>query len=656
MQPLEAGEPRTIGSYRLLGRLGAGGMGRVYLGRSAGGRTVAVKVVHPHFALDEQFRARFRREVESARRIGAQWTAPVLDADPDAPVPWVATGYVAGPPLSQAITEHGPLPEHAVRTLGAGLAEALAVVHGQGIVHRDVKPSNVLLALDGPRLIDFGIARALGATVSLTSTGVSVGSPGYMAPEQIRGGDVSGAADVFSLGAVLAYAATGAAPFPGDSSAVLLYKVVHEEPELGDLEGEVREVVEGCLAKDPAARPAPADLARVLAPGGAAAMVAGGWLPGGLVREVSRSAVALLDLEPQDAPVQSGPVPFSSASLGALPGTAAPGRGGPFGPTAPGPQEAPYGTHRPQEAAQEAPYGTPRQQEASQEATADAPYRIPHPQDDAYGTPHPQDDTYGTPPPPPPPMPPRAKPASTVPPPPRHAGTYRQDGDGARGLPGRRAGDPRLSLTVSAENRPDSGERRGRRVSCTVALAVAGALAVVTFGTGLLDGFFPGDADRDRGNDAAATPSGSASPPASAKPTPAESDDAGGAPVGALPKAYLGTWKGPLTERTTGQPHGTLTAVFTEGRKGERVVRMSTTISQLGVTVTCNSVGTLASGTAQQLNIREAADPDRPGTPGLCTTTEADVVFRPAADGTLDFRSEERAAGLPYGKLTRSGG
>ncbi|MFH9135356.1 protein kinase [Streptomyces sp. NPDC017524] len=653
MQPLEAGEPRTIGSYRLLGRLGAGGMGRVYLGRSAGGRTVAVKVVHPHFALDEQFRARFRREVESARRIGAQWTAPVLDADPDAPVPWVATGYVAGPPLSQAITEHGPLPEHAVRTLGAGLAEALAVVHGQGIVHRDVKPSNVLLALDGPRLIDFGIARALGATVSLTSTGVSVGSPGYMAPEQIRGRDVSGAADVFSLGAVLAYAATGAAPFPGDSSAVLLYKVVHEEPELGDLEGELREVVEGCLAKDPAARPAPADLARVLAPGGAAAMVAGGWLPGGLVREVSRSAVALLDLEPQDAPVQSGPVPFSSASLGAVPGTAA-GRGGQFGPPAPGPQEAPYGAPREQEAAQrQAPYGTPRPQEATQ----DAPYRTPHPQDDAYGTPHPQDDTYGTPPPPPPPTPPRAKPASTVPPPPRHAGTYRQDGDGAHGLPGGRPGDPRLSLTVSAENRQTPGERRSRRVSCTVALAVAGALAAVTLGTGLLDGLLPGgDADRDRGTDAATTPSGSASPPGSGKPTPAESADASGAPVGELPKAYLGTWKGPVTEKTTGQPHGTLTAVFTQGERGEQVVRMSTTISQLGLTVTCNSVGTLASGTAAELNIREATDPDRPSTPGLCTGTEADVVFRLAGDGTLDYRSKERAAGLPYGKLTRSGG
>ncbi|MGW1297411.1 protein kinase domain-containing protein [Streptomyces sp. NPDC002533] len=686
MQPLEAGEPHTIGAYRLLGRLGAGGMGRVYLGRSAGGRTVAVKVVHPHFALDEQFRARFRREVESARRIGAQWTAPVLDADPDAPVPWVATGYVAGPPLSQAITEHGPLPEHAVRTLGAGLAEALAVVHGQGIVHRDVKPSNVLLALDGPRLIDFGIARALGATVSLTSTGVSVGSPGYMAPEQIRGRDVSGAADVFSLGAVLAYAATGAAPFPGDSSAVLLYKVVHEEPELGDLEGELREVVAGCLAKDPADRPAPADLARALAPGGAAAMVAGGWLPGRLVREVSRSAVALLDLEPQDAPVQSGPVPFSSASLGAgagprpWPGEAAQGRAGEFGPPAPNPQEAPYGTPRPQEASQGAPGRTAHPQEGPQQAPQEAPgeaaspasreaaqddvpFRTPHPQDDAYGTPHPQDD-YGTPPPPPPPMPPRAKSAPTGPPPPAHAGTYRQGGDGTHGthgtsgLPGQRGGDPRLSLTVSAENRQTSGERRGRRVSCTVALAVAGALAAVTIGTGLLDGLFPGG-DADQGSDSVANPpaaTSTASPPAGEKPTPTASGDAGEAPAGALPKAYVGTWKGPITEKTTGEPHGTLTAVFTDGKRGERVVRMSTTISQLGITVTCNSVGTLTSGTAEELNIRETTDPDRPSTPGLCTTTEADLVFRLADDGTLDYRSEERGAGLPYGKLTRSGG
>ncbi|MFJ9638407.1 serine/threonine-protein kinase [Streptomyces sp. NPDC101178] len=625
MQPLEAGEPHTIGAYRLLGRLGAGGMGRVYLGRSAGGRTVAVKVVHPHFALDEQFRARFRREVESARRIGAQWTAPVLDADPDAPVPWVATGYVAGPPLSQAITEHGPLPEHAVRTLGAGLAEALHVVHGQGIVHRDVKPSNVLLALDGPRLIDFGIARALGATVSLTSTGVSVGSPGYMAPEQIRGRDVSGAADVFSLGAVLAYAATGAAPFSGDSSAVLLYKVVHEEPELGDLEGELREVVAGCLAKDPDARPAPADLARTLAPDGAAAMVAAGWLPGRLVGEVSRSAVALLDLEPQDAPTGSGPVPFSSASLGA-------GFGG--GPGA-DPHEGPGRDSR------TGPGADPRTGSGSDPRTGP---------DSSTGS-----GLLGV-------FGPPLVQAPDTPPPPGVPPSV--------GLPGQRPHDPRFSVTVSADARTStgagtgagtgSGARRSRRVSCTVALAVAGSFVVVALGSGLLDGFFPGgDADGRKGSDSAAgTPSPSATAKASQDPAPATSGSAGGEEpaVSELPEAFVGTWEGPLTEKTTGQPHGTLTAAFTEGRKGTQVVRMSTTISQLGVTVTCNSVGTLTSGTARELKVRERTDPERPSTPGLCTTTEADLVFRLADDGTLGYRSEERGAGLPYGDLTRSGG
>ncbi|MFJ8882937.1 serine/threonine-protein kinase [Streptomyces sp. NPDC102402] len=557
MQPLEAGEPHTIGAYRLLGRLGAGGMGRVYLGRSAGGRTVAVKVVHPHFALDEQFRARFRREVDAARRLGAQWTAPVLDADPDAPVPWVATGYVAGPPLSDAVTRHGPLPECAVRTLGAGLGEALDAVHAHGLIHRDVKPSNVLLALDGPRLIDFGIARALGATVSLTSTGVSVGSPGYMAPEQIRGLDLSGAADVFSLGAVLAYAATGAAPFLGDSSAVLLYKVVHEEPELGELEGELRELVAGCLAKDPADRPAPAELARRLAPGGAAALVAPGWLPGPLVREVSSSAVALLDLEPQDAPVRSGPVPFSNASLG----SAAPG-------------------------------------------------------------------TFGPPPPPPPAGPPAAV-----------------------GAPGERDQGSRVALTVGSV--PPSGGRRGRRVSCTVALAVAGALAVVTVGAATLGDLF-GSGDDDRGSDAAQQPPSadrSQSPPDAAQspPSPAAS-----APVGALPEAFAGTWKGSATERS-GAPHGSVTAVFVEGRKGEEVVRLSYRFDALGTTVVCKGVGTLVSGTATEVKIRERADPDaRTGT--MCTGGEADLDFTLTSDETLLYESHEDAAGTPKGTLTRSDG
>ncbi|MFD0023624.1 serine/threonine-protein kinase [Streptomyces sp. NPDC058382] len=570
MQPLEAGEPLSIGAYRLLGRLGAGGMGRVYLGRSAGGRTVAVKVVHPHFALDEQFRARFRREVDAARRIGAQWTAPVLDADPDAPVPWVATGYVAGPPLSAAVMDHGPLPEQAVRTLGAGLAEALAAVHGQGLIHRDVKPSNVLLALDGPRLIDFGIARAIDATASLTSTGVSVGSPGYMAPEQIRGLEISGAADVFSLGAVLAYAATGAAPFLGDSSAVLLYKVVHEEPELGDLEGGLREVVASCLAKDPGRRPTPAELARQLAPDGAAARVAAGWLPGPLVREVSRSAVALLDLEPQDAPVQSGPVPFTNASFGF--------NGGP-GPGVFGPPVEPHPSAGPT----------------------------------------------------PPPYPPTA---------------------GAGAVPGRRTPDPRFSVGVSADSGP--GQRGGRRMSCTVALAVAGALAAVTVGSAYLFDLMPGGSGSDTADHGDTTPTSGATP-SSKEPAPAGSATGGPQQVTEVPDGFIGTWKGPVTEKTSGQAHGTLTAVFKAGKKGADVVTMNTTVSTLGIEVSCNSIASLTSGTGKELTLRERADPGRPSTKGLCTSTVDDVHFTLAADGTLRYRSDERGAGLPYGTLTRSG-
>ncbi|MFE0423535.1 serine/threonine-protein kinase, partial [Streptomyces sp. NPDC058953] len=321
MQPLGPDEPRAIGPYRLVGRLGAGGMGRVYLGRSTGGRTVAVKVVHPHVAHDESFRARFRREVEAARRVGGRWTAPVLDADPEAAVPWVATGFFAGPALSAAVDEHGPLSGRAVRGLGAGLAQALAAVHALGLVHRDVKPSNVLLTLDGPRLIDFGIARAVDGTSALTTTGVTVGSPGFMSPEAILGKDVTGAADVFSLGSVLAFAASGQTPFRGGTTATLLYKVVHEEPQLGPMDDELRELVFRCLEKEPGVRPEPGEILALLAPDGPAALMGSGWLPGPLVEQVTRMAVGLLDLEAGDdagggvsgGPDVSGPVPFDEA-------------------------------------------------------------------------------------------------------------------------------------------------------------------------------------------------------------------------------------------------------------------------------------------------------------------------------------------------------
>lgn len=320
MRPLEANDPTVIGSYRLLRRLGAGGMGRVYLGRSPGGRTVAVKVVRSELADDPEFRTRFRREVEAARRVGAAWSAPVLDADTESPVPWIATGYVAGPALSDAVAGSGPLPETGVRALGAGLAETLAHVHGLGLIHRDLKPANVLLALDGPRLIDFGIARAMDATASrATGTGVVVGSPGYMSPEQVLGRPLGPPCDVFALGAVLAYAATGRGPFRGDSAAVLLYKVAHEEPELDGMPPGLRAVAEACLAKEPSVRPTPAEIAGRLAPGGAALLVRQGWLPPSLTGQLAARAVELLSLEaaaPQDAPPPGfGPAPSDYVPL-----------------------------------------------------------------------------------------------------------------------------------------------------------------------------------------------------------------------------------------------------------------------------------------------------------------------------------------------------
>ncbi len=299
MGPLEADDPAWAGDYRLLARLGSGGMGRVYLARRRGGSSwVAVKLVRPEFAGDTEFRQRFRFEVNAARRVGGRWSAPLLDADTESSRPWVATAFVEGPSLGQAVERHGPLPENSVRMLVAGLAEALKAVHESELVHRDVKPANVLLALDGPRLIDFGIARATDATVSLTRTGVVVGSPGYMSPEQVTGEKVRSPTDIFALGAVLVFAATGRGPFTGDGMAGLMYKVEHEEPDLGDLSGKLREIAEACLNKDPALRPTAEEIARTLAPAGAASLAGAGWLPTPVVADINdlmRELVALPD-------------------------------------------------------------------------------------------------------------------------------------------------------------------------------------------------------------------------------------------------------------------------------------------------------------------------------------------------------------------------
>ncbi|SED88677.1 serine/threonine-protein kinase [Streptomyces sp. TLI_105] len=256
--------PERIGDYAVERELGAGGMGTVYLARSRGGRTVAVKVARPELAADPHFRARFRAEVDAARRVGGFHTAQVVDADPDAPAPWLATAYIAGPTLSGLLAERGPMDEARLRLLGAALAEALQAIHDCGLIHRDLKPGNIIMADDGPRVLDFGIARALEST-RLTFTGAAFGTPGFLAPEQAQGLEVGGAADVFALGAVLVAAAGGHA-FGEGTPMVLMYRAVHEPADLSALPEGVRPVVAACLAKDPTQRPTPKGLLDLLAP------------------------------------------------------------------------------------------------------------------------------------------------------------------------------------------------------------------------------------------------------------------------------------------------------------------------------------------------------------------------------------------------------
>ncbi|WP_329343341.1 bifunctional serine/threonine-protein kinase/ABC transporter substrate-binding protein [Streptomyces sp. NBC_00663] len=306
MEPLRGADPASIAGHRLLRRLGAGGMGVVYLARSPGGSLAAVKVIRAAHSHDAGFRARFRREVETASRVASPWVVPLLDADPDAVSPWLATAFVPGPSLSEAIEECGPLPYGSVRVLGARLAEALEAVHAAGLIHRDVKPGNVLLAVDGPRMIDFGIARAPEDT-ALTATGMVVGSPGFLSPEQAlgRGREIGPASDVFSLGCLLAYAATGERPFGMGAAAGVLVRTVHDEPELDGVPEQLVPLLRACLAKEPGARPTVTDIRRTLDEG-AGDDEGGGWLPEPLTALIARRSAAVLALPAVTATEVSG--------------------------------------------------------------------------------------------------------------------------------------------------------------------------------------------------------------------------------------------------------------------------------------------------------------------------------------------------------------
>ncbi|RSS83195.1 serine/threonine-protein kinase [Streptomyces sp. WAC06614] len=629
MQPLEAGEPRAIGPYRLLGRLGAGGMGRVYLGRSAGGRTVAVKIVHPHFATDAEFRIRFRREVDAARRVGGEWTAPVLDADPDAEVPWVATGYVAGPSLDRAVASYGPLPEPTVRAIGAGLARALVAVHGLGLVHRDVKPSNVLLTLGGaggaggdaggPRLIDFGIARATDGTASLTSTGVSIGSPGYMSPEQILGKGVTGASDVFSLGAVLAFAATGRPPFSGDNSATLLYKVVHEEPDLTDVPAPLVPLVAECLAKAAADRPAPQDVAQRLGD----ALGAPGWLPAPLVEEASRAAVRLLDLDAEDAGPGGGGAGASASSAPYSPTASSGGYGsggyasGPYGP---GPGPGSYGSGS---------YGSGPGGSGSGSGGFGAP-----------------DPSYGG-------------PAGAVPVAAGPYGAPTETGGRAAGqVPGQRTGTPADAGPGGGSGGGTGGGRQvtmtaaGRRFSCTLVVAGAAAFALVLGGLWRA-GVLPGTGEKDHsGGDAAARPpvtaSSPAPPSASGQGSPAPSASAPAQDT--VPQALIGTWKGTVTTNLGVPTKFEIT--IKAGRKGEAVGRDKALLDLFGTTYDCSGQWKLSSATDRSV-VLDSTGNTNPH-PGICADGSADERFTLNEGGSLHYKSGDRAAGNPEGDLTRS--
>jgi outer membrane protein assembly factor BamB len=334
MEGLTSADPQAVGEFRLRARLGAGGMGQVFLATSPGGRMVAVKIIHPELARDPDFVRRFHAEVDAARRVSGMYTAPVVAAGVDDRSPWLATAFVPGPSLEAVVSRYGPLPVPALWRLAAGLADALRAIHSAGLVHRDLKPANVLLAADGPRVIDFGIARVL-AESRLTATGSVIGTPSFMSPEQVEGSAAGPPSDVFSLGSVLAFAATGASPFragPGGSSASVMYRIVHGSPELGTVPAEVRELVSACLAKEPAWRPDPGQVAaRCAAAAEYLGLSPAAFWPAEVARVIDAqqaAMVAAVEALPATPPAQvpvfhGAPAPAPGTGARAAPGPAA---------------------------------------------------------------------------------------------------------------------------------------------------------------------------------------------------------------------------------------------------------------------------------------------------------------------------------------------
>ncbi|MEU0189283.1 serine/threonine-protein kinase [Streptomyces afghaniensis] len=657
MENLGPGDPQRIGAYRLLARLGAGGMGQVYLARSERGRTVAVKLVREELAAQEEFRERFRQEVQAARRVGGYWTAPVLDADTEAAVPWVATGYVAGPSLQQVVGhDHGALPERTVRILAAGLAHALKDIHAAGIVHRDLKPSNVLVTIDGPRVIDFGIARALQTVTDggLTRTGALVGSPGFMAPEQVRGDRITPACDVFCLGSVLAYAATGALPFGTANSGVhaLMFRIAQEEPDLEGVPEGIADLVRDCLRKDPAARPT---LDRVLERTGADDTVSDGraldpWLPSGLVAQLGRHAVRLLDAEdpegagsaegadspgppaeqrgsgPDENPgpgptLEHAPAADESSPRPALPPAPATAPAAAPGPPPPGlPGEGPPVNHLPTMVAGQNAPPAPRQLPGVGAPSQPQPQMQPPPYP-AYGYPqqHPQPGAPGTP--------------GAAPP-------YHPAYGGLGSTPP--YGPPPYGTTPPyGPPQPQRG-RDGRSTALLVVIALVVALAAGGSVYALMQG---GDDRADGGpgpthsTDAAPTTPGPS-------PTTSQPDTSPSPADGTIPTGYLGTWSTTI-DNADGEHSRSLT--IQQGDPGDTVLSLvADGPTKGGGTYHCVFEGRLTSdpGTDGVLKIGpstvQVGQPRTACSPGAAT----EVTLLP--DGTLQRVNTSSGERLTY--------
>lgn len=567
MEKLGAGEPQQIGAYRLLARLGAGGMGRVYLARSDRGRTVAVKLVREELAAQEEFRARFRQEVLAARRVGGLWTAPVLDADTEAAVPWVATGYVAGPSLQTVVGhDHGALPERSVRILAAGLAHALKDIHAAGLIHRDLKPSNVLVTIDGPRVIDFGIARALETVTDggLTRTGALVGSPGFMAPEQVRGDRVTPACDVFCLGSVLSYAATGALPFGAANSGVhaMMFRIAQEDPDLDGVPEGLADLVRHCLRKDPAARPG---LDEILERIGAEDTVVEGrsrdpWLPSALVAQLGRHAVRLLDTENPDERPAPAPAPPARQA------------------TAPAQEPAPGSAPAALDLSKSTPAPTPAP-EVAPEHTA-----TPPPPGGPASTNHLPTLIAGAGQTPPPAAPPAAHPAyghpqqhpsPTGPP----AYGYPQGGWGAPGsygpTPSYGPGMPTTPYGPAGVPEPEPPRRSGRSTAALIIVALVVALGAGGSVYALMQGGTAKGSDDAKASSAASTsPTAPDSPPPSSPSTPSSPSDSPSPRAsqgGTIPEGFLGTWDASI-DNATG--HNTRRLTIQQGAVGDAVLSL----------------------------------------------------------------------------------